>query len=209
MVSEKITALGNAALLAIQEGPFSYAKKASQLTLSKALAESFFDTLRSKQQTGYITASWAKEVEKQLLQFFVVQSATYEPEDLIARFEIFLETFIKDFSKELPEERFEQIAKAQIDLLKKPLPNLSEMSSHLYTLAFQRDGQFDYNNELITAIQNLSYKTLRKDAKAFLSRKNSKRLAVLVEGDLPGDTRFQYHKITSEVLKRKSVWELT
>ncbi|PCI95673.1 hypothetical protein COB11_01415, partial [Candidatus Aerophobetes bacterium] len=78
MVSEKITALGNAALLAIQAGPFSYEKKASQLTLSKALAESFFDTLRSKQQTGYITASWAKEVEKQLLQFFVVQSATYE-----------------------------------------------------------------------------------------------------------------------------------
>lgn len=202
MVSEKISALGSAALLVVQEGPFTYDKKASQLVLSKALAESFYDTLRSKQQTGYIAASWAREVEKQLLQFFVVQSATHEAEDLVARFEIFLENFVKDFGEELPEKRMQSIVKSQVDLLKKPLPNLQEMAQHLYTLAFQRDGQFDYNQELAKALEQLSYQVLKLDAKTFFARNNSKRLAVLVEGDMPSDHRFQYHKITTDAIKR-------
>lgn len=202
MISEQINALGNSAFLVIEEGPFSYDKKAAQVVLGKTLSESFFDNLRSKQQTGYIAASWPKEVENQLLQFFVVQSATHEPEDLISRYEIFLENFIKDFSVEFPEDRFKSITQSQIDLLKKPLPNLAELSAYLYLLAFTRDGQFDYNQMLITSLQNLSYSSLKKDARLFFSRKNTQRLAVLVKGDIPGDKRFQYHKITTDALRR-------
>ena len=206
MVQKNITALGNAALLVIQESPFSYEKKASQVVLSKALSESFFDTLRSKQQTGYITASWAREVEKELLQFFVVQSATHEADDLLSRFEVFLEGFVKDFTKELPEERFKKISEAQIELLKKPLPNLQEMSQHLYTLAFEKDGQFNYNQELAKSLEALSYKNLMQDAKSFLSKKNTKRLAVLVEGDIPQKHRFRYRLIEPKELKQEGTY---
>lgn len=201
MVVEPIQSMGNAAILAIQEGPFTLENKASQLILSKALQESFFSTLRSKQQTGYIAKSWPKEVEHQLLQFFVVQSNTHQPDDLISRFELFLEGYVKDFSAEISPDRFELIRKNLIEDIKQPPTNLYEMASRLYSLAFYRNANFYFYQELIGALNDMNYTVLKEKALQFFSRQNAKRLAVLVEGKLPPEQLFKYHQISSESLK--------
>jgi insulysin len=198
-ITEQIEVLGNAALLVIEQGPFSFEKKASQLLLSTLLSESFYNTLRAQQQTGYITASWHRDVQQQLLQFFLVQSSTHEPQDLLTRFELFLEGYMKDFSAQLSKERFDEIKNSCIVTLLQIPPNLAEMTDDLYELAFERKGNFQFIPELVTALSTLSYETLKQDAFLFFSRKNTRRLAVLAAGEIAEN--FCYKTTTVEALK--------
>lgn len=198
-ISENIQSLGNATLLVIEEGSFSFEKKAAQLVLATVMSDNFYDTLRSKQQTGYIATSWARDVSWELLQFFLVQSSSHQPEDLLYRFELFLEGYIKDFSAQISNERFEEVRKNNITSLSQLPPNLVEMGGYLYNLGFERKGDFSFVQKLIAALNNLSYEQLRETANLFLSRKNKNRLAVLVEGFLPSDS-FSYHETTLEEL---------
>lgn len=199
-VTEKIKVLGSALILAIEQGSFSFEKKASQLVLGTVLSDSFYNTLRSQQQTGYITASWPREVQQQLLQFFLVQSSTHEPQDLLSRFELFLEGYVKDFSAQLSAERFEEIQHNCIETLLQIPPNLEEMTNHLYEIAFDRKGDFLFIQELITAIKSLTYEQLKKNTTEFLSRKNTRRIAMLIEGDM--QESFIYKPTTAEALKK-------
>jgi insulysin len=203
-VREKIPVLGNSTVLAIQQGAFTFEKKAAQLVLNSVLSESFFNTLRSQQQTGYITASWPREVERQLMQFFLVQSSTHQPEDLLGRYELFLEGYVKDFGEKLSKERFEEIRKNCIETVAQLPPNLTEMATNLFELAFERHGDFDYQLSLITALEKLSYEDVKKECISCLSRKNANRLAVLVEGELP--EQFIYKKTTPQALKKLGMY---
>ena len=204
-VKEKIDVLGHSTVLAIQQGGFTYEKKAAQLVLNTVLSENFFNTLRTQQQTGYITGSSPREVQRQLMQFFLVQSSTHQPEDLLGRYELFLEGYVKDFSAKLTKERFEEIRKNCIETVAKMPPNLEEMTALLYDLAFERLGDFEYHQNLIKALQQLTYEELKKECIGFLSRKNSNRLAILVEGDLP-DKQFIYKKTTPQALKKLGMY---
>lgn len=191
---------GNGVVLLIEEGPFSYEKRASQQIVSKALQEAFFETLRTKQQTGYIAKAWDSETERQLMQCFAVQSSTHNPTDLLMRFELFLEDFNKHFTTIVSEERFENLRKMLITTLQMPPENMSGMAAKLNTLAFDYDGDFSFIEKRIDAIQKLSYDQLKKDANYFLSRKNQRRLAVLMEGVLTPDNDFHYEPIAKEEL---------
>jgi insulysin len=191
---------GNGVVLVIEEGPFSFEKRATQQILSKALSESFFETLRTKQQTGYIAKSWDSEIERQLIQCFAVQSSTHNPTDLLMRFELFLEEFVKHFSTILSEERFENLKKMLITSLEMPPENLIGMSTKLNTLAFDYDGDFLFVDKRIEAINKMSYEQLKKDAHHFLSRKNQRRLAILMEGVLTSENDFHYEPVAREEL---------
>lgn len=191
---------GNGVVLLIEEGPFSFEKRASQQILSKALQEAFFETLRTKQQTGYIAKAWDSEIERQLMQCFAVQSSTHNPTDLLMRFELFLEDFNKHFTTTVSEERFENLRKMLITTLQMPPENMSGMASRLNSLAFDYEGDFSFIDKRVDAIQKLSYDQLKKDANYFLSRKNQRRLAVLMEGVLAPDNDFHYEPIAKEEL---------
>lgn len=191
---------GNGVVLVIEEGPFSLSKRASQQVLAKALQESFFETLRTKQQTGYIAKAWDIELERQLMQCFAVQSSTHSPTDLLMRFELFLEDFTKHFTTVLAEERFENIRKMLITSLQMPPENMSGMAARLNTLAFDYGADFTFIEKRIDATSRLSYDTLKSDAALFLSRKNQRRLAVLMEGVLSSDNDFHYESIAREEL---------
>lgn len=206
VVKEKIAVQGNAALLMLQEGPFSFPSRASQMVLDKALSQSFFETLRTKQQTGYIAKSSARSQENQLLQFFSVQSSTHQPEELLARFELFIEGYVKDFKTALPEERFDHIRNMLISKLLMPLPNLNEYTDRLHTCAFTHDGDFMRTEKTIAALQELTYEKFMTDSIEFLSRKNGKRLAVLLEGVPNPDKDFRYRPINSLDLKNIGAW---
>ena len=206
----KITAetksLGNAAILVVQEGLMTFPKKASQLVLGAALQEDFFDTLRTKQQTGYLAKSGTAEAEEQLYKFFMVQSSTHGPDELIARFELFLEGYIKDFETALPEGRFELLKSNVITTVETPPTNLGQMANYLNSLAFTHKEDFARKEKLIGALKELTYEELKKDTIAFLSRKNSKRIAIMLEGNQPKEKTFRYEPITAETLKAEGTY---
>ncbi len=199
-ISKTTERQGNAIVLMLQEGPFTFERKAAQLILSKGLEDSFFDTLRTKQQTGYIAKSWNAEYEKQLLQLFAVQSITHHPHDLLSRFELYLEDIHRNFPERFPQDRFETLRTATIELLSKPPENLTLMTQRYYDLAFTQNSDFAFLDKQIEAVKALSYEQLAAYADEFLSRRNLRRLAILMEGVLPQENLFRYEEISQEDL---------
>lgn len=201
MLAQSTPMLGNAALLVIEQGAYSFEKRAAQQILGTILKDGFHDTLRTKQQTGYIAQAWDKEAEKQLLQYFAVQSSTHQPNDLIARFELYLENFLKHYTVELPLERFEKVRKMAVANLQMPPENLSLMGARLFLLGFDFDGDFQLINKRIAALQNLTYEQTRREAEETLSRKNTRRIAILFEGTTPKENDFRYEHVSKEELQ--------
>jgi insulysin len=188
---------GSGVLLLLQEGPFSFERKAIQQVLGYALSDSFFDTLRTKQQTAYIAKAWNTEEERQLMQFFAVQSSTHATTDLLARFELFLESFDKNLSVQIPEDRFESIRATLITLLKMPPENMPGMAATLDELAFNYHD-FKWIDKRTESLKELSYKRFCDVSHQLLSRNNPRRLAVLMEGVITPENDFHYELITKE-----------
>lgn len=206
MISTQTPMQGNSAVLVIQEGPYSFDKRASQEVLAKVMKNEFFETLRTKQQTAYIAKAWEKEEENQLLQLFAVQSSSHQPSDLIARFELFLENFIKQYTTVLPQERFEVVREMAIKSLEMPPENLEISSRRLFALGFEHGGDFNLLSKRIKSLQDLTYNQTRKDAIEYLSRLNTRRLAVLTEGAPQKDREFRYELTSGEELKENGTF---
>lgn len=198
LVSQTTNRQGNGVILLLQQGLLTFEKRAAQQVLSKVLHDGFFDTLRTKQQTAYIAKAWDMEVEKQLFQLFAVQSSTHTPQELLARFELFLEDFNKNFVEKISLERFDTIRQMLIKTLEMPPENLAGMAQRLSTLAFDYDGDFQWIEKRIEAFKNLSYEYVTATSKEFLSRGNLRRLAVLMEGQLSAKTAFRYEEVSKE-----------
>jgi len=188
---------GNGALLLLQEWPYSFEKRGIQQVLSTALQDAFFDTLRTKQQTGYYVRAWAKEEQRQLLQYFAVQSSTHSSTDLLARFELFLEDFDKNLTEMIPQERFASLKDNLITLLSMPPENMSHMALQLNLFAFDYED-FRWLEKRIASLKSLTYERFCEVAHTFLSRSNNRRLAVLINGVLPPENDFKYDHISKE-----------
>lgn len=182
---------GNGALLIVQQGPYSLERWAAQEVLANVLKNEFFETLRTKQQTAYIAKAWNAEEEEQLLQLFAVQSSTHRPDDLVARFELFLENFVKHYTTHLSPERFETIRTMAIASLRKPPENLRLSAERLFSLAFDHGGDFQRIDKQIAALEALTYEQTQRAATAYLSRLNTRRLAILCEGSTKGAFRYE------------------
>ena len=195
MVVQNTERQGNSVVLMLHQGAFSMEKRAAQEILSNALKDDFFNTLRTKQQTGYIASSWDVESERQLLQFFAVQSITHQPPELLARFELFIERFGHHINKKIPEDRFETLKASLVKELEMPPETLPGKASELYGLAFDYEADFDWHNKRIEAVKKLTYQDFIATSKTFLARSNLKRLAILMEGVLPEQNQFRYEVI--------------
>jgi len=195
-IYQQIPLLGNGVVLVIDQNDFSYSAKASQNILSQALKEAFFASLRSEQKTSYIAHSTDIEIEKKLLQLFAVQSNSHDVHDLLFRFEIFIETYLNDLGKNIPQDRFENIKNNIIETLKNPHKNLQEMSQVLNYLAFEYDEEFSWHEKRIEALKALTYDDFISFSKKMLSKDNKKRLAILFEGKI--DKEFKYKQLDQE-----------
>lgn len=195
-------AQGNATILAIDVGNFTFDSKSSQEILGAALREAFFNELRTKQKTGYIARAEPTEIEEKLFQLFLVQSNSHHPEDLLCRFELFIEEFLQTIDEQVPLERFETLKQSAIHSLKTRFRNLKDKSSLWNQLAFDKRGDFDYVNKRIASLQDLSYDQFKEFAAVNLSRTNLKRLAVLYEGRL--NAPFAYTPIETSHLREIS-----
>jgi insulysin len=201
-VIQQITeAQGNGAVLAIDQGVLSFERKAVQETLNEALPEAFFNELRTKQKTGYIAKSHLGEIEGRLFQFFLVQSNSHQPDDLLARYELFLEEFLETLSTSIPEQRFESLKSSCLHSLLTRFRNSKDKAALWDFLAFEKGADFTYIDKRIEALKQLSYEQFLKMTHEMLKRTNRKRLAVLFEGRLKAP--FAYEPIDTAQLAEK------
>jgi insulysin len=194
---------GNCALLMIQSPMHGLKSKAAFCVLEKTLKTAFFDTLRTKQQTGYITQTRAVDQLGFLQFYFVVQSTTHEPDELVARFELFLEDFLRNIQQEIPIERFMALKQEIIKELSKPEETVGAYSHKRFYEAFSLNGNFKENEQLIKAIDQLNLSDFFKIAKAMLSRSNDKRLAVCLEGEVKKNKSLRYTPTTLESFRQQ------
>lgn len=199
----------NAVILTMDCGHFSFKRRAAQEILTKGLEEPFFSELRTRQQTAYVVANWSQEVERHLYSFFAIQSTSHDTRDLLARFELFVESSLQHLrEKVIPEERFESIRAAYVHQLKNPAENVFKMGSLLDTIAFQYDGDFDWMEKRIQAFEELTYDDLINFAEEFLGKVNTRRLAICVNGAVPTKGTLIYrHATTPEKLRSEICYE--
>lgn len=190
---------GNATVLGIEYPSFSFKARAAQQILSQAMNSSFYATLRTKQQTGYIVQNDAEEVERHLFNLFAVQSNTHDPRDLLARFELFLEGFLQEMAKsEITEEQFETIRQSLMTTIEqRPHQSLTEMGDLIRTLAFRYRGDFDWIAKRLEGFKQLTYEEFLAISREFLGKNNKRRLAVLMEGALTQESSFKYIQLDS------------
>ncbi|MGD2170056.1 MAG: insulinase family protein [Chlamydiota bacterium] len=189
---------GTGVILAIDLGSFSFKNRASQEILSSVIQDSFFNELRTKQKTGYIVSAFPLEKDKRLFLNFAVQSSTHEPQDLLYRYELFLETFIHQLPEEVSPERFENIRQNKIIKLQNSMKNLSIKASTLDKLAFEYQD-LQWIEKRIHGLQELTYKEFQAFATKVLSKNNRKRLGVLMKGKQPDDA-FIYEDVNANKL---------
>ena len=201
-IHEKTDVSGNGAFLIIDLGNFTFERRAAQEILSAALKEAFFNTLRSKQKTGYIAQAGHQEIEFRLFQYFIVQSNSHQPDDLLYRFEQFLEAFLDEIGETIPASRFSNLKQNIAESLMTRFRSLQEKSALWNQLAFDYDADFSWIEKRLEGFANLSYETFLKEAKSFLSRSNRKRLAVLYQGRI--DNPFTYEPISAAEIGKVS-----
>lgn len=192
------TTQGSAVFLGIQDFPFTFESYVTQQLLMQAMKEPFFSTLRTKQQTGYIVYSSSEEIEKFLFNCFIVQSNTHDGRDLLARFELFIEDFLQEITKEtLPLERFEKIRESILTSLKQPPKNIVEMGELLTSLAFKYEGDFSWLDNQIKALEELTYPKFLEHVYKTMGKQNKRRLAIFLKGNLSEAATLQYKRVGS------------
>lgn len=187
---------GNAALLTIQNGGFSHKNRAAVEVFENTVKKAFFDALRTKQQTGYIVFNQSEHIENQLFSWFGVQSATHDPRDLLARFELFIEEFIQSLQdREQAIAQFERVRDSMIKTLEKPPENLKEMGTLLVSIAFDRDAAFDWMEKRLEGFKNLTFEEYVAFVESNFSKANRKRLGILVQEEKEEGGQFRYAPI--------------
>ena len=193
--------MGNSALLMLQSKEKGVDAKASFLVLNQALKTSFFDTLRTKQQTGYIAICRGLEQLGMLQTYLIVQSTTHEPEELIARFELFLEDYIKNIQQEIPIDRFNLIKEELKKDLLKPSETISSYASKRFKEAFFNLGSFYEEEKIASILNSLNYDSFIKYSKEFLGRSNERRIAISISGENKDNKSLRYTTTTEESFK--------
>jgi insulysin len=204
-LSRETEAGGNAAILVIDQGPFSLEHKSAQEILGVAMRESFFNELRTKQKTGYIVRAEPLELEEKLFHTFMVQSNSHQPEDLVYRFELFFEEYLQTLSEELDQARFSNLKATCIHSLRTRFRNLKDKAGLWNILAFEKGADFRYIEKRIAALEALTYEQAAAFIHKSLARQNLRRLAIFFEGRL--NTPFAYETIDTLKLREISRYE--
>lgn len=206
---EKETSMrGNSLILAIEYLPYSLKARAAQQLLMQGISEPFFSELRTKQQTGYIVFSQGQDIERHLFNLFAVQSNSHTNRDLLARFELFLESFLQEMrGDKFDKNRFEAIKGAILHHLKHPAHNIPEMGNLLKMLAFDFKGDFEWIDKRIKAVEELEYEEFIALSREMLGKENKKRVAFMIKGVLPKERLLEYNKLRAvDELRRISTF---
>lgn len=198
---------GNAIELAIQCGAATDKACGTHELLMQNVNAPFYTQLRTEQQTGYAVSSSSREVEGTLYSIFDIQSATYNVRDLVARCELFLESYLQGMAVdpqvaiqfELDKQRF-------IEALNSPLISVAETIALLKEAVFQQEGDFYQVDRKIAALKTLTFVEYLAYARQTLSRDNRRRCSLCVEGIMSAKSAFDYKEEQLSKLRSKSTF---
>ena len=145
-------------------GPSTPQNRAAVKILSAFVKEPFFTEMRTNQQLGYIVQGVARTLrgdpDHGYLDF-LIQSSTHTADDLEDRADAFISTYPERLAK-LSQEDYDTFRLAAIEKLKEKAKTIAEKAGEFNTQAFALDGNFDYEQETITALETLKKADVEK-----------------------------------------------
>ena len=205
--TQKTDQEGSSTCLMISHGTLDPAKRAALDVMSKAISSPFFDTLRTKQQVGYIVQSFPREYDQKYFSAFIAQSNSCPTRDLLSRYELFYEEFLASIgTEEFDENKFNTIKEALITSYSQPPVSISSKAAELTLFAFEYQD-FDRKLKRIEALKGLSFQDYTAFCFETLGRQNNKRIAVLIDGEMSSVPNLSYEPITSmSLFKAESLY---
>jgi secreted Zn-dependent insulinase-like peptidase len=200
-LSQRARLDGTGVLLVVDQGDFTFERRAAQQLLAKALEEPLFSQLRTQQQTAYLVRGWAEETERHLYNFVAIQSANYDGRDLLARVELSIEQFLRSLGHGYTSDQFDRIRQSAITALEQPPQSPDAMADLLALYAFEYDGDFQWRDKRLAALRALTFDRWIALSQELIGRPNLRRLGILIEGPLQG-TAFHYTKRAMQPFKR-------
>lgn len=191
---------GNAMFWNVLVGKRNFENRVGCELLSKLMKEPFYSELRTKQQTGYIVSSGMSQVDKHMFLNAAIQSNSYDARDLLARTELFMQTFQRNIMESVSmEARFgthflilDSIKQATIDRLRQPFDRLSTKQEFYNRLIYDEDCNFNLIDERIQSMSDFQFSDMQKFSEEVLLNSYSKRLAVLANGNDEGNKLMSY-----------------
>mgnify|MGYP001321066242 CR=1 FL=1 len=139
----------------------------------------FYLELRTNQQLGYIVWGGATSFKNSSYFYFIIQSGNHPAEYLAAQAEEFTMT-LTDSLRQLPEEEFLVIKNAVIEKIKEKPTSIAEKAGRYYSMAFDYNGNFERDNQLIQAVENLTKEEAIEVLSNVLGEETRQRAQVLL-----------------------------
>jgi insulysin len=174
------TQVNNSCLWRLQYFGENSIEEAAQAQVIGNFVESpFYLEMRTKQQLGYIVWGGAASTEKSSYFYFIIQSGNHPAEYLANQAEQFSLT-LPDSLRQLPDEEFLVIKNSVIEKIKEKPTSIAEQAGKYYTLAFDYNGNFNRNEELIQAVENLTREKSVEVLSTVLANETLERATVLL-----------------------------
>ena len=172
----------NSALVTnVQIGQYSPKLQVALMVIDNIMQPQFYNELRTSQQLGYIVNSGMTILEKTLGLIFIIQSGEYNVEILEKRMEAFLEKFYKSLDN-LTDEELDKIKKSVLHSKLQKSTSVTGEAGRLFTLAFERNANFDGNSKEITALERLTLADIQNVVRSYLLPSKQRKLILRMSG---------------------------
>ncbi len=194
--TRKMQVDNSALVMETQIGQLSPELQGALLIIDNLMQPQFYNELRTSQQLGYIVNSGITLLETTLGLIFMVQSGDYDTEILEKRIDAFLSKFFKSL-RQLSEAEFSKIKKSVLHskLLKRT--SISSEADRLFSIAFERNAEFDLNSENIKAIEQLKMVDIIQAVDSYLLPSKQRRLILRMNGKNHGQGESEGEPIVS------------
>jgi|UniRef100_UPI00404A8F63 insulysin len=153
--------------------------RAAAEVLGKFISEPFYTEMRTRQQLGYIVGSRTSVSLQQHLQFYVIQSSAYSPDELRQRAETYLAT-TPDQLAELTDEKFATLVSGVRSIFEERPKSIVEKAELMFANGYDYSGDWERKAESLAALDQLT----KADVQALLSEvtapETARRIIVLL-----------------------------
>ena len=172
----------NSALVTdVQVGQRSPKLQAALMVIDNLMQPQFYNELRTSQQLGYIVNSGMTVLKKTLGLIFIIQSGEYNTETLEQRMEAFLEKFYSSL-KNLTDQELNKIKKSVLHSKLQKSTSVTGEADRLFTIAFDRNAEFDKNSSGIKALEKLTPEDIQKVVSSYLLPSKQRKLILRMSG---------------------------
>ena len=179
--TRKMQVDNSALVMETQIGQLSPKLQGILLVIDNLIQPQFYNELRTSQQLGYIVNSGITSLDKTLGLIFMVQSGEYNAEILEKRINVFLLNFF-DSLNALSEEEFSKIKKSVLHSKLQKSTSVSGEAERLFSIAFERNAEFDLNSENIKAIDQLKKEDIIQAVEIYLMPSRYRKLILRMIG---------------------------